>query len=106
MSLSGECPMRTGIKSRLVSIFYSARCDGTDLAYFTVRKVTSNVWETKCQSKNYLIPRQNCKKNQMYNWFDKYKQREQQKVYILNCEPQEKTRLRTPLVRRRSLKEV
>ena len=62
MSLSGECPMRTGIKSRLVSIFYSARCDGTDLAYFTVRKVTSNVWETKCQSRNYLIPRQNCKK--------------------------------------------
>ena len=45
-------------------------------------------------------------KNQMYNWFDKYKPREQQKVYILNCEPQEKTRLRTPLVRRRSLNEV
>lgn len=32
MSLSGECPMRTGIKSRLVIIFYVDRRDGTDLA--------------------------------------------------------------------------
>lgn len=62
MSLSGECPMRTGFKSRLVIVFHAVWCGGTDLAYFTVRKVTSNVWETKCQSRNYLIPRQNCKK--------------------------------------------
>ncbi|WP_334021171.1 exodeoxyribonuclease VII large subunit [Alteromonas sp. S015] len=39
-------------------------------------------------------------KNQMYNWFDRYKSKEQQKVYILNSKPEETARLSLSLVKR------
>ena len=39
-------------------------------------------------------------KNQMYNWFDRYKSKEQQKVYILNSKPDETTGLSLSLVKR------
>lgn len=45
-------------------------------------------------------------KNQMYNWFDRYKPKEQQKVYILTAKTEEKPTLSLPLVKRRSAKKA
>jgi len=45
-------------------------------------------------------------KNQMYNWFDRYKSKEQQKVYILSSEVESKSKLRVALSKRLSAKKA
>jgi len=48
---------------------------------------------------NVAIPLQ---KNQMYNWFDRYKPKEQQKVYILSSDIEQKSSLKKTLLKRRT----
>ena len=45
-------------------------------------------------------------KNQMYNWFDRYKPQEQQKVYILSSEMEQRPILNLPMIKRRRVKKA
>ncbi|MBT3136871.1 exodeoxyribonuclease VII large subunit [Alteromonas sp. ALT199] len=53
--------------------------------------------------RNIAIPLQ---KNQMYNWFDRYKPQEQQKIHILNSGKEEKSKLKLLLGKRRRVKKA
>ncbi|TKB03575.1 exodeoxyribonuclease VII large subunit [Alteromonas portus] len=45
-------------------------------------------------------------KNQMYNWYDRYKPQEQQKVYILSSEMEQRTILNLSMIKRRRVKKA
>nr|WP_233095146.1 exodeoxyribonuclease VII large subunit [Alteromonas sp. IB21] len=45
-------------------------------------------------------------KNQMYNWFDRYKSKEQQKVYILSSDTERKSTLKVALSKRLTVKKA
>ncbi|MFZ8198199.1 exodeoxyribonuclease VII large subunit [Alteromonas portus] len=45
-------------------------------------------------------------KNQMYNWYDRYKPQEQQKVYILSSEMEQKPILNLSMIKRRRVKKA